>query len=137
MNIEILSLQEILPSFHDCYIASYEVDCEARVITLRIRLEDKTISIVKFLGVEGYRFENDAFGNIILDLEQVTVHQLLVEFGAQITESYRMSGAPGPWASDITSAGDILTSKGVQGYILSSSYGMSGWILARETAVFY
>jgi hypothetical protein len=102
------------------------------MITLRIRLADKSICKVTFSGVEGYRFENDAFGNIILDLEQVSVHQLLGEFGSQIAESYRLSGAPSPWASDLSSAGDVLTSKGVWGFLLSASYGLSGWILASD-----
>lgn len=122
----------MLPSFHDCYVVSYEVECEARIITLRIRLADKTLCKVTFSGVEGYSFENDAFGNIILDFEQVSVHQLLSEFNSQIAGSYRLSGAPGPWASDLSSAGDVLTRKGVWGFILSSSYGLSGWILASD-----
>jgi hypothetical protein len=130
-----LGVKEMLPSFHDCYLIAYEVECEARAIKLRIRTEDNSVSTVSFSGVEGYSFENDASGNLILSLEQVLVANLLSEFGPQISESYRMSGAPGPWANNIESAESFLMDKGASGFILSSSYGMSGWVLASEASV--
>jgi hypothetical protein len=42
-----------------------------------------------------------------------------------------MVGAP-PWAADLASAAELLAEKGTQGFVLSSSYGLSGWILARK-----
>jgi hypothetical protein len=67
----------MLPSFHDDYLVGYEVDCEGRQIKLHIKpaasaVEQAGCSTVLFTGVEGYHFQNDAFGNIILDLEAVT-----------------------------------------------------------------
>ena len=43
-----------------------------------------------------------------------------------------MAGTPDSWAADLASAPQALTSKGIQGFILSSSYGLSGWVLAKE-----
>jgi hypothetical protein len=126
----------ILPSFHDDYLLSYEVQCEARIISLRVRdANHGGISTVIFSGVERYHFENDAFGNIILSLEAVSVETVLSEYKEQIAESYRMAGAPGPWAHELLSAGAGLTQRGVHGYFLSSSFGMSGWVLAKHVEV--
>jgi hypothetical protein len=127
----------MLPSLHDDYLVSYEVNCEARQIKLCARrpTEEHGRCVIVFNGVEGYHFENDAFGNIIFSLEAVPVDRLLSKYGSHIAESYRLAGAPGPWAADIASAAQMLTAKGVQGYILSSSYGLSGWVLARETLI--
>jgi hypothetical protein len=91
--------------------------------------------VVIFTGVEGYQFENDAFGNIIFSLETISVEQLIAKYGSDISESFRMAGAPGAWAADLTSALQALTVKHVQGFILSSSYGLSGWVLAKDAFV--
>jgi hypothetical protein len=45
-----------------------------------------------------------------------------------------MSGTPGSWASDISSAPAKLVEKGVRGFILSSSLGLSGWVIAKESS---
>ncbi|MEH2514605.1 hypothetical protein V1279_000178 [Bradyrhizobium sp. AZCC 1610] len=132
----------MLPSLHDDFLVAYEVNCEARQIKLYAkpdtrapRNEKWTTCTIVFNGVEGYQFEHDAFGNIIYSLDAVPVEQLLTEFGSQIAESYRMGGAPGPWAADLASAGQMLVAMGVRGFILSSSYGLSGWVLAKEALV--
>jgi hypothetical protein len=126
----------MLPSFHDDLLISYTVDGDARQIELKVRRwSDQTVRSIVFSGVEGYSFENDAFGNIIGELEVVSVETILSTYGSQIAESYRLAGAPAPWAADLAAAGDLLTSRAVQGFVISSSYGLSGWILAREAFV--
>ena len=71
-------------SVHDNLLVSYEVQCEARTITLRTeyRHPDKLTEFtnVIFEGVQGYSFHNDAFGNILFDLESVSVETLLTQF---------------------------------------------------------
>jgi hypothetical protein len=132
----------MLPSLHDNFLASYEVNCETRQIKLYTkpdprdpaRREVRPRTIV-FNGVEGYQFENDAFGNIIFSLSAIPVEQLLADHGSRIAESHRMAGAPGPWAADLASAAQALTAMGIQAFDLSSSYGLSGWILAKEALV--
>ena len=130
----------MLPSFHDDHLVGYEVECEVRQIRLHIRAvasetEPAGVRTVVFTGVEGYHFENDAFGNIILDLEAVTLTQFVSQGRGELAASYRMSGAPGTWASDIDTAPRVLSERGIQAYVLSSSYGLSGWVLAREASV--
>jgi len=132
----------MLPSLHDDFVVSYEVNCETRQIKLHTRPDlrdpakrDQRPRTIVFNGVEGYQFENDAFGNIIFSLEAVSIEQVLADYGSGIAESYRMAGAPGPWTADLASATQVLNAKGVQGFVLSSSYGLSGWVLAKEALV--
>src|SRR3981189_2783608 len=98
----------MLPSLHDNYFVSYEVNCETRQIKLHTRrpewAEEHVGRTIVFSGVEGYHFENDAFGNIIFSLETITVQELLSKYGSSIAESYRLAGAPGPWAAALASA---------------------------------
>ncbi|MGB8540277.1 MAG: hypothetical protein WCD49_01450 [Candidatus Acidiferrales bacterium] len=125
-------------SVHDNLLISYEVQCEARLITLRteFRAENKPAEFtnIVFKGVQGYSFENDAFGNIIFDVQTILIELFLKQYGAEILESYRMAGSPGRWAENIGTASEYLQKQGMQGFILSSSYGLSGWILAREVS---
>ena len=133
----------MLPALHNDFLVSYEVNCETRQIKLSARpdarndarKEERAARTIVFNGVEGYQFENDAFGNIIYSLDTIPVEKLLAEYGSRIAQSYRLAGAPGSWAADLASATQALTAKGVQGFILSSSLGLSGWVLAKEALV--
>lgn len=131
--------RETLPSLHDHFLVSYEVHCEARQIKLRCRRAtdgaERQLREIVFMGVEAYQFENDAFGNIISSLKAVPVEELISMHGKQITESYQLSGAPGPWAADLVAAAKALSARGVQGFILSASYGLSGWVIASAGVV--
>ena len=126
-------------SVHDNLLVSYEVQCDARTILFRTehRVKNGPTEFVNviFKGVAGYRFENDAFGNIVFDVETVVLDQFLKEHGQEISESYRMAGAPGPWAANLETASGYLLEQGIQAFILSSSYGLSGWVLAREISI--
>jgi hypothetical protein len=133
----------MLPSLHDDFLVSYEVKCETRQIKLRAKRDpripvvdqERTSRTIVFNGVEGYQFENDNFGNIIFSLDAVSVEQILAGYGSQIAESYRVGRAPNSCAADLSSASQVLAAKGVQGFVLSSSYGLSGWVLPKEALV--
>jgi hypothetical protein len=129
----------MLPSFHDDYLVGYEVDCEAREIKLHIKpatwATQQNGSTVLFNGVEAYHFENDAFGNIIFDLEVVATATFVSEYRGELAESFRMCGAPSTWVSDPDEASRLLSEKGIQAFVLLSSLGLSGWVLAKEASV--
>jgi hypothetical protein len=125
-------------SIHDDQLVSYDVQCEKRTITLHTeyRVEDKPTEFtnVVFEGVQGYHFENDAFGNIIFDVSNVPVEQFLAEYGNEMSELYRMNGSS-TWAADLVSAPECLREQGIKAFILSSSLGLSGWVLAKEISI--
>jgi hypothetical protein len=126
-------------SVHDNLLISYEVQCEARTIILRteyrVKNEPTEFTNVIFKDVQGYHFENDAFGNIIFGFETVPVEEFLANYGPEISESYRVAGSPGPWAASLGTASGHLRERGIQAFILSSSYGLDGWVLAREMSI--
>jgi hypothetical protein len=64
------------------------------------------------------------------------LEQFLAEHGTEISESYKMGGAPGTWARDFETALEYLRQQGIQAFDLSSSYGLSGWVLARDFSIF-
>jgi hypothetical protein len=127
-------------SIHDNLLVSDEVKWEARTIVLRTerRTENQPTTCVNviFNGVQACRFENDAFGNIILGLESVGLDEFLTEYGTGICDSHKAAGSPGPWAVTLETASRRLHALEIQPFILSPSYGLSGWILARELTIF-
>jgi hypothetical protein len=58
----------------------------------RVENEPTEFTNVVFKGVQGYHFENDAFGNVISGLEPIPLEQFLTENGAEIPESWHGSG---------------------------------------------
>ncbi len=134
-----LRVDRPLPSFHDCLVVGYEVDCEAREIRLRIKppgpdAEQEGVSTVVFEDVQGYHFEHDAFGNIVFDLESVPLESFVTENRSELEDSYRF-GAVGTWAADIDSAPAVLAGQGIQAFVLSPSLGLTGWVLAKQAFV--
>ena len=129
----------MIPSLHDNFLVSYEVDCELREIKLRVRradwAEEPLARIIEFTGVQGYHFRNDAFGNVVFSLEKITLDLFFSEHSSEIAESYHLAGAPGPWAGDMNSAQQKLADMDVKAFVLSSSYGLSGWLLAKTFEV--
>jgi hypothetical protein len=89
---------------------------------------------VVFDGVEGYHFEYDAFANIIFDVAEIPADQFFKEYGVEISELYRMTGKP-TWAADLASGPEHLREHGIKAFILSSSYGLSGWVLAKQLSL--
>lgn len=129
----------MLPSFHDDYLVSYEVDCKGRQIKMHIKsaatvAEEAVVSTVVFTGVDGYHFEDDAFGNIIFDLEEVPTAGFVSEYRDELAESHRY-GALGIWASNLETAPRVLSEQGIQAYVLTPSLGLAGWVLAKEAFV--
>ncbi|HLX85301.1 MAG TPA: hypothetical protein VKR59_15480 [Terriglobales bacterium] len=129
----------MISSVHDNLLVSYEVHCEKRTITLRTehRAEKKATEFtnVLFEGVHGYHFENDAFGNIIFDVADVSADEFLKENGGGISELRRMTGQPA-WAEDLRAAPQYMSEHGITAFVLSSSLGLSGWILAKKMSIF-
>jgi hypothetical protein len=125
-------------SIHDNLIVSYEVRCEDRVITLRTRFREEgkpaEHTNVVFNGVQCYHFENDAFGNIIFDVSEIPIKQFLTEHSLEVSELYRMTGSPA-WAVDLSSVPDRVLELGIKVFTLSSSRGLSGWVVAREISI--
>src|SRR5450631_1603351 len=134
--MDLYEANRVLPSLHDWLLVAYEVKCEERRIAIFARhwsTSDSSIDCtIEFMGVEAYRLKNDAFGNIVFSWLEVSAEKILLDYRSEIEESYKWAGAPGPWAADCSTADAILGARGIKGFVLSSSYGLSGWLLAKE-----
>lgn len=123
-------------SLRDNLLVSYEVSSEDHRIVLRTECR-RTVPVerteVRFAGVEAYHFRDDAFGGAVIGLETVPVEKVLSEHRAEIAASAPRAGWR--WAADLETAADVLRAEQVQGFELTSSRGLSGWVLARTAGI--
>lgn len=126
-------------SIHDNFLVSYEVLCERREICFHTEYRDRgepfECTDVSFTGVTAYDFWHDSeMGTIIFDITEVPATDIYAEHGDQLRKGVRY-GWPGDWAETAEAAAAFFQSKGIRGFELASSCGMSGWILAREMTI--
>jgi hypothetical protein len=121
-------------SVHDNFLVSYEVCCERREIRLHTEFRDKgepfELTDVVFTGVCAYHFHQDCFANIIFDIDETAPDTIYRDHRAEFEAGWR-HGWPGDWGKTEDAALVHFREHGVRGYILHSSCGMDGWILAK------
>ena len=122
-------------SVHDNFLAGYEVHCEEHWIRIRTEFRDRgepfEFTEVFFSEVVAYDFKQDLFGSIIFDIEEIPLELLLKKCQAAFDEGRRY-GWPRFWEGSLEGARQHLESQGIHAFQLQSSYGMDGWVLAKE-----
>jgi hypothetical protein len=121
-------------SVHDNHLLRYSVLAEEKKIVFETEYPGRTpreLTDVVFEDVLAYAFENDLFGTIIFDIEEVDLAALLKEHAAMFEAGWRY-GWPRGWEKEKETIGAFTTRLGMHAFELSSSYGMSGWIIAKQ-----
>jgi len=116
-----------MQSFHDYHLTGYSVDGQAP--------PDAEIprppQILVFLGVQDYFLEHDMGINIVYGIEEVS----LEEHVRSNADSFALSskwGWPRFWLESADATTSQLRSKDMKCFELSSSYGLSGWVVAAS-----
>lgn len=122
-------------SVHDNFLVSYEVCCERREIRLHTEFRDVGEPFehtdVIFTGVSAYHFWQDCFDNIIFDIDETAPETIFRDHRVEFEAGWKY-GWPGDWGKTEQSALAHFREHGVRGFILQSSCGMDGWILAKK-----
>ena len=115
----------------DNRVLKYAVDFEKSEMVLHTRSEDKVLTDIVFSGVVAYLFEDTIMGCIIMDLEEWPVEDFIDYLG----ENYLADHQKYDWPFEYTDLDGLkrkIAEKGITIYNLASSYGMSGFILAKS-----
>lgn len=121
-------------SVHDNELLSYTVNCAESKITLRTAYRDREpyeYTEVLFSGVVAYHFESDNFSTLLFDIIEETVEAIYAEY-KELFEARKNYGWP---AVDYNTEQDLLAKlreQDIRGFSISSSYGMTGFVLASE-----
>ena len=118
-------------SVHDNSVVAYEVLAKEKKIVLHTECDSHELTDIVFEEVLAYDFENDLFGTIIFDVKEVDLSVLLKEKAAMFEGGWRY-GWPRGWERDKEDIEVFVRRLKMRAFELSSSYGMSGWVLARR-----
>jgi hypothetical protein len=121
------------PSVHDNFVYGYSVDCEGRLLVLHTAYRDRKpheLTDVIFRDVVAHHFEHVLPGNILLDIEEADVAAVVRDNARQLADSWRHGWPPVEYRGDLDALVTALKASGVRGYVILSSYGLSGWVFA-------
>jgi len=111
-------------SIHDNHVLSYMVDCQERQITLCTvypHAEPPERTDIIFSGVAAHHFERGDMVTILFDVQEVSPEQVYAEYG-DLFERNKTYGWPEVQRD----------TEAVKGFLISSSYGLEGFVLAQE-----
>lgn len=122
-------------SIHDNLVKGYSVFCEERRIVLHAECCDGAVdgkTDVIFNGVEAYFFYGDNMQSILFDIEECEIDQILDRFADEFQTGIKYCW-PGTWNKSIEACREHLDQQQSRGWIINSSYGMGGFVIAKNT----
>jgi hypothetical protein len=123
------------PSVHDNNVYAYAVLAESRQIILHTEFNETSpaeYTDVLFSGVLAHHFECSLKSNILFDIDEVDLKAVLEEY-APLLQRLKNYGWPIlAQYSDLQELERILREHGTHAYLLNSSLGLSGFVLASS-----
>lgn len=118
-------------NIQDNQVFKYTVDFEKRELVLNTRSEAKVLTDIVFSNVAAYLFEDTIMGCTILDLEEWPVEDFIDYLGQDYLSNHQKYDWPFEY-KDLDDLKRKIATKGITIYNLASSYGMSGFVLAKS-----
>ncbi|MDU2240442.1 MAG: hypothetical protein E7E23_07655 [Paenibacillus sp.] len=123
-------------SIHDNEIVSYEVDFrKSRIIFQTLDGNDDSVTTtIEFTDVLAHMFETQLQGSIIFDISSFEVSRFL-KSNKELLEKQKNYG----WPTHYEKTEDLLEhlqSEKYNYYVISASYGLNGWVIAKEYKVY-
>lgn len=122
-------------SIHDNELLRFSVDHEKHELLLETVLRESEIEDhvdVLFKDVLAYQFKNDTFGTILFSIDEEDLANLLPTNWQEIQEGSRQSGWLADFSANLESSVEKMQKSGYSGFQISSSIGLSGWIIAKS-----
>ena len=124
-------------SIHDNLVLSYTIDCEKESITFHTVFyrdnEPHEYTDMIFLRVAGYHFEGDNFRTILFNIYPSSPEEVYTSYHELFERRKNYA-----WPFSYNTKEELiekLDKKGVKGFLISSSYGMEGFVLAEEMQI--
>lgn len=119
---------------HDYEVISYEINLKDEKIKLIAQLPGaKNQAYLKFDGVLAHYFENELSGSIILDVVEETLTNFL-SYNKNLLDERKNQAWP-MYYKEISQLEEKLKSENLKYYIIGSSYGLGGWVLAKNMII--
>jgi hypothetical protein len=125
-------------AWHDYHLTAYTVDGENGRISFQLVWPYRTETDVRratviFSGVVGHFFAHDLGVSIVLAFEERPIVESLEKYLNQFEEGEKW-GWPPFWRGNVESTVPYLEEQRVRFFEISTSYGLSGWVCAKDVA---
>lgn len=122
-------------NIHDNEIISYEVDfLKSRIIIQTLNGNENSITTIEFTDILAHGFETELQGSIIFDIRTFVVNDFL-ESNKELLEKQKNYGWP-IYYENIEDLLEHLQNEKYNYYVISASYGLNGWVIAKEYKVY-
>ena len=123
---------------HDSLLVAYSVNSETQELVLSLKPHQGSAPApfnVVFHGLIAHRFNAPLLPAVLSEIIAVSAESLIFKQWQSIERGFKAAGWPGPWADTLSNATRFAQASELQGFQLESSYGLSGWVLARSVGV--
>lgn len=124
-----------MSSLHDSEILAYLVDLKNGNIEMKTLAESGKEINIKFTDVLAHEFSTHLKGSIILDLETRNIETFIID-NRELLDREKDYCWPVVYRN-IDDFEKKLLKEDYKYYVLYASYGLSGWIVAKEISVDY
>lgn len=119
-------------SLHDYEILNYNVNFKNSLLTIDVT-NDKSNKKIEFVDTIAHQFSDEIPYSIILDLEELDMKYFFSR-NNDLLEEKKNSGWPLMYSS-VEELEVMIDESNIRYYVLYSSYGMTGWVLAKKVQV--
>ena len=122
-----------MPSIHDSIVMSYEVNLQCQKIVFHTQNKsaaDIDEIEITFSNVLAHSFENELPGSVLYEISEHGIHEFLEDNRILLEK-----GKPYCWPVDFDTLDELqgmLFKEHYLYYRISSSYGLNGWVLAKQ-----
>jgi hypothetical protein len=130
----------MFPEIHDSLLVGYAADSRRARLVLSLLPHQGSASLafrIVFSGVAAHHFPYPLLPAVVQGLVPDNANALIARHWASIETGFKENAWPGPWATSLSTAQAFCATQGLKAFELESSYGMSGWVLARSAEVAY
>ena len=124
---------------HDHTLNGYEVDAVAQTIVLHTvypHSDPPLRTDVRFRDVRDHYFPFPRLPSILFEIEPAGSESVIREHRSQINEGHRLIGWPSFYAGTVEAMVRGIEQTGHQFYVIESSFGLDGWVLAKDVQSF-
>lgn len=118
---------------HDSIIISYEVNLEERYIKIVLNNDKKERKILCFSNVLTHVFEDIVENSIIMEISEQNIRSFFIENHDMLNKKKDYC-----WPVDyqnLRQLEKIILKENLRYFVLKSSYGLYGWVLATQIEI--
>lgn len=119
-------------SLHDYEILNYNINFKNSLLTIDVT-NDESNKRIDFVGAIAHQFSDEIPYSIILDLDELDI-KYFFSSNKDLLEEKKNSGWPLMYSS-VEELEKMLQESDIRYYVLYSSYGMTGWVLAEQVKI--